>query len=187
MCFESIKTKDVEFTSEILRRFRLHESKSLNQLGFLEITDDEEGKVLSARCIHNQLMEYCAAMHVADDSDALQYIQNIFTTERMSESLGFWQDTLIFSVGINHEVLSAISGSSFALRVSLDKEKDQHQCLDLSYEARLMQETDSMEAREQFCEALMKAPLELTRAKEVISCIYVLFTKIKLLLLFTLP
>ena len=212
MSFESIKNGEFKFKSETLCRFRFNQVKVLSLLGFLEITHDDEGNVETARCLHNQILEYCAALHIADNSAALQYIinkihpSNVVESDDstdtdsdisceadffhipykkenlLSKSLGFWQDTLIFSVGINHEVLSAISGSSFALRVALDKEEDQHQCLDLSYEARLMHETDSTEAREQFCEALVKAPLKLTRANEVISCIYALFTKIKLLL-----
>ena len=169
MCFESIKDKKFEFTSEILRNFRFSKKEALHQLGFLEITDDEKGNVVSARCIHNQILEYCAAMHVADDMHALEYILKTFSTAGgvISEELSFWQDTMIFAVGINTRVLSTISGSSFSLRVSLDKDNDQHQCLDLSYEARLMHETESTEAREQFCEALMKASLKHTVTAEV--------------------
>ena len=164
MCFESIKTKKFEFTSEILGRFHFRDSKLLSQLGFLEITHNDEGKVQTARCLHNQMLEYCAAIHVAENSDALQYIISTFSSTEdniMSEDLGFWKDTLIFSVGINAEVLSTISKSLFSLRVS--HEDYRHQCLDLSYEARLIHETESSEARERFCEAIMLAPLKHTK------------------------
>ena len=169
MCFESIRDKLLEFSSKTLDRFDFTKSKDLSQLGFLEMTLDEEGNVESAHCFHNQIMEYCAAMYMADHPVALQSILKTFSTEGkiMSESLGFWQDTLIFAVGINPQVLSDISSSSFSLRVSRDEKH--HQCLDLSYEARLLHETESTEARDRFCEALMNAPLIHTTKAEVIS------------------
>ena len=169
MCFDSIREKKFEFSSETLDRFDFAKSNDLSQLGFLEMTLDEEGSVESARCFHNQIMEYCAAMYVAYHPDALQSILRTFSSAKdkiMSESLGFWQDTLIFAVGINSQVLSDISSSTFSLRVSHDKKH--HKCLDLSYEARLIHETESIEARKRFCEALMNAPLIHTTKAEVI-------------------
>ena len=172
MAFESIKTKEFEFGSKMLHRFRFREGKALSQLGFLEITHDDEGNVQTARCLHNQLLEYCAALHVAENPTDLQYIIDTFSSADydvvMAEGLGFWRDTLLFSVGINPEVLSTLSRSRFALRVPYDTEV-QHRRLDLSYEAGLIHETESAEAMEQFCEALMNAPLQRTHTTEVIN------------------
>ena len=181
MCFDSIKSNNFEFTSEILDRFSFRENKILGQLGFLEITNDDEGNVASARCMHNQIMEYCAAMHVVEEPTALQYIVNTYSSAQykiMSERLQFWQDTLIFAVGLNPDVLSTISRSNFSLRVSCQKIKnfDRHaryKSLDLSFEARLVHETQSTEAREEFCKALMTAPLCKTTRPEVIHVVIV--------------
>ena len=175
MCFDSIKSNEFEFTCETLDRFSFRENKILSQLGFLEITSDEEGNVDSARCMHNQITEYCAAMHVADDPTAFQHIMEMYSSSKykiMSQRLRFWQDTLIFAVGLNPDVLSTISKSTFALRVSCEKTSyinlnDHHKCLDLSFEARLIHETESTKAREEFCEALMTAPLCYTMRREV--------------------
>ena len=193
MSFESIKNKELEFTSETLQRFQFHQSKALSQLGFLEVTNDADGNVQTARCLHNQILEYCAAIHVAKNLSELEHLINtkhsaerdpdmMLETNILSDRLAFWQDTMIFAVEINHEILANISGSnvSFSLRVSGEDENDQHQCLELSYEARLIHETESTEAREQFCKALMEAPLEYARTVEVIRLHNVYYCLIQL-------
>ena len=174
MCFEAMKNNELEFTHQTLRHFDFHKGKELSQLGFLEITydhDDGEGNVEGARCLHNQILEYLAAFHVTKDLDALPNIMKTFSStggSLLSEEFGVWQDTVVFATGIDHKIQSFISCSGFSLRVSCDKEDDQHQCLDLSYEARLIHETESTEAREEFCEALMTAPLkQSTKTTEV--------------------
>ena len=172
MCYESIKTRDFVFTTDILHRFGFYESKTLSELGFLEILKVVNNRVESARCLHNQLLEYCAACHITKNPDDLKCIINKYALPNnasgiLAEGLGFWQDTLIFSAGISSKTLSTISKSYFKLRVTCDQIEPDHQCLDLSYEARLIHETESPEAREEFCQSLMKAPLHVTTSVEV--------------------
>ena len=178
MCFEAIKRKDFVFTLQTLRNFDFIDGEELSQLGFLEIIKDSDGQVESARCVHNQLLEYCAAMHIAYEPDALAYLTDKFSAQNksdiiISEALGFWQDTLIFAAGINPAILSTISSSTFSLQVTREHLGAKMQkSLDLSYEARLLHETECPEAREQFCQALMTAPIHLTRTRrEVFLCL----------------
>ena len=174
MCFESKRNNEFAFTSERLKHSQLYDHKVLSQLGFLDITKDAEGN-LSARCVHNLFLEYCAALHVTQNDAALNKIIDEINrmsapnnkTSVMIRDLGFWQETLVFATGISPDILSRISASPFKLRALCDSQKMPQYCLDMIYEARLIDETESLEAREVFCKALMKAPLQYCEADEV--------------------
>ena len=88
MSFESIDNETYAFTSKVLRRFDFHKSKVLSQLGFLEITHDGYRNVKATRCLHNQILEYCAALHATCYQIALQNIIKTFSSAGMIISEG---------------------------------------------------------------------------------------------------
>ena len=171
MCFAAVREKQFVFKSDTLKQFHFFDKNCLSKLGFLEITFNAEGDVESARCAHNQLLEYFAGLHVAEDKEALQSLINLFSKadhdKNMSDNLGFWQDTLLFAVGIRPSILSNISNNDFTLRVLCNDKEKMQKCLDLSYEARLLHEAQSSDVQEVFCKSLMTAPLYSTTTSEV--------------------
>ena len=199
MCYKSVMIKNFNFTKKFLKKYKFNDRSLLSRLGFLEITTDCDDNVSSARCVHNQILEYCAALHITNDNNDLKKLIKLFSgpdddtgdtsSEEeeeevedemeskmgsckgavIAEKLAFWKDTLLFAVGIKSSILGDISKSRFTLRVAVDRLDKSQKCLDLSYEARLMHEAEESIDRRAFCEALMEAPLFVTTSSEVIA------------------
>ena len=59
-------------------------------------------------------MEYCAGAHVARHQPARRQLLNMLSDPKGIEtSLGFWNNVLIFAVGIDSQVLDDISHVSY--------------------------------------------------------------------------
>ena len=173
MCFECIKNKEFVISSETLERFYFKDIGILSKLGFLELKTNHLGELESAGCVHNQILEYFAAIHITENEYAMKYLIDIISSikkeERsMAKNLDFWQDTLVFAAGISSKVLRKISQAPFSIKVQSDLNKYFKNGPDVNYEARLLHETENPEARDIFCEALMKAPLYTAKKLEVI-------------------
>ena len=160
MCYHCIKRSEFVFSLETLKSFHLDLAKDIQALGFLEVEVDSEGAVVSARCLHTLIHEYCAADYITQYKNALNDLIAKFDKQPYSiaSRIGFLTNTLVFAVGIKPDVLKEIASSRFHIPVVIPPSGG-HRDLDISYEARLVHECSDVVIRDEFLSALSKAPL----------------------------
>ena len=140
LAFYAISSNTFNFTSDELTKFSILENDTEN-IGILTF----ENNKLSF--LHPLFQEHAAAYHMSDNEEALQSVLSLIRKPGlMSNKLGVFSNTLLFTVGLNPSVLTLITKYDQQLSmVKIHEDNDElsrHNNLDLefSYQACLFHE-----------------------------------------------
>ena len=171
LCFDSLERGVYIFSDSLLKRYMLSLDE-LTELGPIDVTTT--GDNAGASFIHASLQEYCAGMHIAENESALRKVLDEWRGGTEPTALFTrYKNALIYSVGINNNVLSTVTVPPKYLRLTtvgppprknimfMDMMEKTRHCniIDLRVESELMHECNDRDRRLEFLDRVKASPV----------------------------
>ena len=163
LCFHTFSSQQLVFTPEVLKEYSLDDDVVLERFGFFDVTVDADGSV-SAQCIHSLIQEYCAAVHVAENKQAMQIVLDRVKGQNgaLAKLLDRYTNILLFAVSLNPFILEALANTDFSITTGPDEWQLEDGStpnlsdLDLTYESQLVQACTVKEVKDMFAKSMLK-------------------------------